>query len=314
MKKREKKLGVTNSHKRKYDIPLAGDKKGLSLDFLTLIICLMTFLASLSLSASFVLSAMTERWSSGLENAITIEIPSRGEDGKLITNNRMDKIKADISEVLLQRPEVINADILSSEQIKALVEPWLGNSNEILNVPLPGIISVDLKDKSSAKLKSLESKIRQVSPTARIETHKEWLSNLLDFTGALKMTAALLSIIIAFTTITAVSGAVKSRMAEHHSEIELLYLMGATDSYISRQFQRYATIIAARGGAAGIILGAISIATIGWISGEMGVALMPEFHMSNTQIFAIAMLPVIAAIIAAIVTKRTVTNTLMHIS
>jgi cell division transport system permease protein len=66
----ERVLG--KAQKRRYDLPL---NKGSGTGFLVILIALMTFLGMLALASSFALSAMTARWSSGLENRLTIESP-----------------------------------------------------------------------------------------------------------------------------------------------------------------------------------------------------------------------------------------------
>ncbi|MBI2234772.1 MAG: permease, partial [Micavibrio aeruginosavorus] len=69
-----KERTIGRAEKRRYDLPL---NKGAGTAFLVTLIGLMTFLAMLALTSSFTLSAMTQRWTSGLENRITIEIPTQ---------------------------------------------------------------------------------------------------------------------------------------------------------------------------------------------------------------------------------------------
>ena len=66
----EKKLGVAFRQGR-YDLPLNKDE---GTNFLRLLIALMSFLAAVALAGNFALNSMTQRWSSGLENKLTIEI------------------------------------------------------------------------------------------------------------------------------------------------------------------------------------------------------------------------------------------------
>ncbi len=78
--KRERVLGVAKG-KRRYDLPLTGSSSNA---FLRLLICLMSILGMLALSASFALSAMTDRWSEGLDNKISVEIPATDSGGEVI--------------------------------------------------------------------------------------------------------------------------------------------------------------------------------------------------------------------------------------
>lgn len=126
----------------------------------------------------------------------------------------------------------------------------------------------------------------------------------------MKLAAIVLAIVIGLTTLTAVSGAVRARMAVHRAEVELLHLMGASDRYITRQFQRHSMIIGLRGGAAGAVAGAIVLVIIGWVAGKMGVAILPDFKLSPAQMLMLGMIPLIAAGIATISARWTVTRVL----
>ena len=303
---KERKLGKA-PRKRRYDLPL---NKSSGTGFLVLLICLMTFLAMLALAASFALSAMTARWSSGLENKVTVEIPAERADGTVLSPQIIKSQTARAYEFLNTHPSVVNAHVMTDEEIRDLVRPWLGEDLPLGKIPLPGLISVELQETSVKLVKILENKLRDINEKARIDTHEQWLTDLLRFTGALQFAAALLTAIIGLTTITAIAGAVRSRMAVHSAEVELLHLMGASDYYISRQFQRHSLILAFQGALFGILAGALSLAVIGWISGEMGVSLLPEFTLATWQIAALAGLPVMIALIATVTARQTVLKVL----
>ncbi|MCB9991684.1 MAG: permease [Rhodospirillales bacterium] len=304
--KKDRMIGKARQ-KRQYDLPL---NKSSGTGFLILLICLMTFLAMLALAASFALSAMTERWSSGLENKVTVEIPAEKPDGTIYAPENIKSQTARAYEVLSTHPSVVSAHVMTDEEIRDLVRPWLGEDLPLGKVPLPGLISVELNDSTLKTVKILETKLQDINEKARIDTHEEWLSHLLRFTGALQFAAALLTVIIGITTVTAVAGGVRSRMAVHNAEVELLHLMGASDNYISRQFQRHSLIMAFQGALGGIGIGGIALMTIGWISGEMGVSLLPDFTLGAVQIAMLAALPVLVALIATLTARQTVLKVL----
>ncbi|MCB9988939.1 MAG: permease [Rhodospirillales bacterium] len=303
MTKKQRSLGVAR-HKRRYDLPL---NKGAGTRFLLLLIALMTWLGMLALSGSFALQAMTERWSSGLEGRITVEIPAEDTDGKLLTSDEIKLLSSKIAAMLNDRPEIARTTVMSESDIRELVRPWLGDSQLPGDLPLPGLISAELvKNTKPEALHALAARIKDIAPHARLETHEGWLKDLLRFTGALQFAAALLTFVIAITTVTAVAGAIQARMAIHHEEVELLHLMGAADRYIARQFQRHSLILAFQGGLAGMMIGALTLFIIGWLSGRMDINLLPDFHLTGMQMAVLAALPVIAALIATFTARLTV--------
>ncbi len=304
---KEKTIGKAE-RRRQYDLPL---NKTEGAGFLVLLICLMTFLAILALAASFALAAMTDRWSSGLENQVTVEIPAETGTGDVLETNEVVRLTGRANELLAAHPAVDSTHILSREEIGALVEPWLGDELMLAQVPLPGLIAVEIREDADIRtIKMLENRLRDIHDAARIDTHEEWLTDLLRFTGALQFAAVILTLVIGLTTVTAVAGAVRSRMAVHHEEVELLHLMGARDSYISRQFQRHTLILALKGAIAGAVVGALALLAVGWVSGEMGVNLLPDFSLGTTQIAGLAALPAAIALIAAVTARQTVLKVL----
>ena len=131
---------------------------------------------------------------------------------------------------LRNNPAVDQTHVLSDEEIQDLVKPWLGDNLLLAKVPLPGLISVKLTESKPETIDALTHAVTGAVANAQLDTHKSWLQDLLRFTGALQFAAAVLTLVIGFTAVTAVAGAVRSRMAVHSADVELLHLMGASDS------------------------------------------------------------------------------------
>lgn len=307
--RREKALGVARG-KRVYDLPL---NRGSGSGFLVLLIGLMTFLAMMALSASFALSAMTNRWSSGLEDRLTVEIPATDAGGQPLKHDDVKSMTERIATALQQHPAVANVHVLDDQEITNLVKPWLGDDLPMANLPVPGLISVQLRQSDSSTLKQLSDRITGVDARARLDTHEEWLRDIIRFTGALQFAAAILTIVIGVTTAAAVAGAVRARMAVNRDEIEILHLMGAADSYISRQFQRHSLVLSLQGAFAGMIVGTLALTTIGWICGHMEVNLLPEFSLATWQMLVLACLPLAAAAISMATARHTVDTALKQL-
>lgn len=303
---KERKLGVAQK-KRVYDLPL---NKGEGTGFLILLIALMLFLATLSLAASLALAEMGGRWSSGLENKLTIEVPAEDIDGRSLSPVQVREMTEKITAVLNKNPKMKSADMLDETQIRELVSPWLGEDIALEAIPLPGLISVELQESDPVLLADIERSVKVIAPSAKLDTHESWLADLLRFTGALQFAALVIVLIIGATTATAIAGAVRARMAVHAKEVELLHLMGAKDDYITRQFQRHALILALIGGAAGCAAGGLVMIIIDFISGGAGGGLLPDFMPGFLHIVLLALLPLAAGGIAVAAAHVTVLRVL----
>jgi len=303
---RERVLGVAKG-KRRYDLPLTGSSSN---TFLRLLICLMSVLGMLALAASFALSAMTDRWSQGLADKISVEIPASDSGGEIINPDMVKRMTDEAAKILSEHPDVAEAEIMEESHVRELLAPWLGNDMVMDSIPIPGLISVTFTKGTTPDLKALELHLREAAPRARIDTHESWLSDVLRFTGALQFAAILLGLIIGATTLVAVAGGVRSKLSENKEELELLHLMGASDSYIARQLQRHTLILSLQGGALGIIAGGVLLCVIGLVAGNIGVNLVPDFRLDYGQKTMLLFLPVPIALLAMFTARFTVLRVL----
>ncbi len=303
---KDRKLGVAINRGR-YDLPLNKDE---GTNFLRLLIALMSFLAAMALTGSFALDAMTQRWSSGLENKLTIEIPAEMKDGTLRAPADIQTLARQVEAVLRNEPAVKSVEILDDADIQELVEPWLGKDAPLSDIPLPGLISVELNQSTPEDMAKLTNDIGIIDPEIVIDTHEAWLQSLLRMISSLRFAAFVVVTIIAATTITAIAGAIRSRIAVHKADVELLHLMGANDEYIIRQFQRHALMIALQGSLLGTLAAIVVLLTVKYATGENAATLLPTFNVHIVHGAAVAALPLMACLIAALTARFTVLRSL----
>lgn len=299
----DKKLGVATG-KRRYDLPL---NKGAGTGFLILLIALMTFLGVMALAGSFALGSMAHHWSSGLENKMTIEIPADNGNGEILDRTQIESLSDDINTLLEGKNYIRSVHVLSKQEIQDLIAPWLGEeSGNIPDMPLPGLISVDMITVNDRLMDEMQTEISAIAENVVLDRHESWLGDILRLTGALQFATIFITLMIGATTVIAIAGAVKSRIAIHRKDVELLHLMGASDRYISRQFQRHALILALQGAVAGTIGGALILLAISFFAGDTASALLPEFTLNMMHIFTLILLPAFACLIAGVAAKYTV--------
>ena len=298
----DKKLGVAQG-RRRYDLPL---NKSAGTGFLILLIGLMTFLGVMALVGSFALGSMTQRWSSGLENKMTIEIPADDGKGNIRSSEEIETLSAEVHRRIEGQNFIRSSDVLSRNDIQNLLSPWLGEEDSLADIPMPGLVSVQLITMNDTIMDKMLRDLQEVVPNVHLDTHESWLADILRLTGALQFATIIISVIIGVTTAIAIAGAVKSRIAIHKKDVELLHLMGASDTYISRQFQRHALILALQGSLAGTFGGVLIILIIGYFAGDTSQALLPDFQMDMVHVFTLIALPGFACLLAGYTAKYTV--------
>ena len=273
---KDKKLGVSEG-RRAYDLPLQQDAGA---HFLVALIALMTLLASLALTGYLLLDQAAQNWISGLENQATIEIPAEDDQGQILSpkalQTRAEAIQSDIKTLDF----VSSAVLLDASEVQDLIEPWLGTNALTSDIPLPVLISVTLTDSNSNHLQTLQTTITKTAPNAHLDTHDAWLSDLLKLTGTFKFSAGLITLVITIITITAISGAILTRMELSRSDVELLHLMGANDTYITRQFQRHAFLLSLKGTIIGTLTSLLILFIISKTTGQTTDAIFPALTLS----------------------------------
>lgn len=291
-------FSLTHRKNAGYDIPL---HTRLGTEFLVMLIALMTYLLLLAATGSISLGHLGNKWVAGLENTMTIEIPS--------SENAMPHAEK-LVESLKNASSISSARILTNDDMSDMLSPWLGNQKSILNdLPLPTLIAVEMKERNTDTLSSITTAVRKTAPEAIIDAHEEWLVDLLKLTKSLRVTALVIFALILGVTAFVISGAVRSRMAIHQRELELLHIMGASDSYISLQFIRYIFTQSLKGIFIGILLGIISLSLFIIYTDQSGGTL-PSITVDKNDMIMLGVIPALLIIIGLFTARHTVLRVL----
>jgi cell division transport system permease protein len=230
-------------------------------EFVTMLMALMTFLCILAACASLSLHTMTRSWTAGLADSLTVEIPA-GATKKIA----LDDLARDLEKI----DGVREAKALTRAELRALVEPWLGDDEKALaGLPVPRLLSLTLSERKPETLQRVRDLVTESAPQARLDSHDEWLGGILRLARGFQFMSLALIAVIGLVTAMTISGAVKARMAIHHRELELLHVMGASDRYIMRQFQRYILALSGRGILAGSGLALLSLGVAAFAARRM---------------------------------------------
>ncbi|MGQ0526743.1 MAG: cell division protein FtsX [Alphaproteobacteria bacterium] len=306
--KKDRRIGSTDG-KRGYDLPLNRDEGSSSL---TLLLALMTFMAAMTLAGAFAIGSMATRWSSGLENKMTVEIPAEMKNGTMRGASDMARLQVEVKKSLDSAGYVTRIEILSPEEVQDLIEPWLGHNAQLDDVPLPGLVSVETDASEDAVIENLRTRLHKIDESIELDTHESWLNDLLRLTNSLRFASLVLAIIIGAATASAIAGAIKSRVAVYRADVELLHFMGASDYYIMRQFRRHAVHLALKGSLIGMAGSIAALAIIGFISGDLSESILPVPKLSIINVAFIIALPLAACIIGAATARFTVMRVLSH--
>lgn len=287
------------------DIPLERD---IQTRFITALIALMSFMLVLSCTGIMALNNITNKWSSGLENKVTIEITAEDKNGKVISQDRLKKEVSKVYKSIKADASVKKAQILDDTEIRQLISPWISEDLTLDGIPMPELITLELKQADIKTLERLESIIHSSSKHAHLETYKEWLYDFLSLISSLKTTGVLIALLVFVITITSIAAATHTRMSLHRKDVSLLHLMGASDKYIVNQFVPHAFIITLKGSTIGVIC---ALLTVILLSLTIKTKIIPSPDLSITWFLCLSLSPLIITAIALITSRITLLRTLI---
>ena len=301
------------------DLPLDRDAAA---KFLPWIIGFMVYLAALAVGTAMVVDRLSASWQSGLTGNLTVEVPFTDDIGVAERSALLDQV----IDLLSATPGVAGTTLLDDREIARLLEPWRGAEATELDIPLPAMIAVNLREDAVLDQAQLQRDLNAIQPGARVDDHAAWIADALSFLRGLKLLAALLTGLVLTATAITIVFVTRTGLSIHRSVIEIVHLIGAPDAYIAQQFQAQSLRLGIIGGivgtllAAGTLLGAehllqitdgMAPATIGSGGDDLaapGLAL--DLQLLPWQWGVLGLLPFATALIAMVTARWTVLRSL----
>ncbi len=290
-----------------YDISL---DEGVGARMTSWVTGLMVFFATLTLALNFSLSTVAKAWMSSLSGTVTVEMkaPLLPLTDKTAAAEEQQKFQTGVHNVLafLQKsPAVARARLMTGAEVKALIEPWLGQGNEntaLDAIPLPTLIDVTLAPKADVAL--LTRNIRTIVPSALVDRQSATLNNvrMLSDTGTFFM--LILTSIIGVLAIVTISGIVRSKMLIHRTEVETLHLIGASDEYIARQFRQHTLRGTLKGALIGVLCTVATLFALGHVTHLLDSGFLPHLKLMPAQWAMLLTLPVVTGCLIAHLTAQ----------
>ena len=164
----------------------------------------MVFIATLILSVAIVVHSSVQSWTDNISGSLTVQIPTYTDKGE----SREEKLANDIEmalTLLRSSDGITGASLLTDEQVSTLMEPWIGQSNAIIDLPLPKIIDVSVDTKNFPNIAQLKADLFEQVPEAILDSHRAALDELvLFFENTVNLIAFILILILITTAISVI--------------------------------------------------------------------------------------------------------------
>jgi cell division transport system permease protein len=271
---------------------------------------MMVYLAVLSLAGALAVGSVLDDWRRDIAGTVTVQIvPATSADpesARAETDRRVEEALT----VLRDQAFVTRAEPLGDPSLVALLEPWLGSSDLVRDLPLPRLIDVRIAPDARADLVGLAELLREEVPGASLDDHQVWLSGIIDLAEGLSLLGILVVALVAATTAATVVHATRLGLEVHREQIEVLHLIGAHDRYIAQQFAARMVGWTLEGGLIGLLAAMPTLMLISWLAADMEQGLLPPFSLSFWDWMALALVPAGAALLALVTARMTVRRAL----
>ena len=270
------------------------------------VIAIMMFLTILAAAAGIALAGSARNLGNDLDARLTVQL--------LEPNAGLRDAQASQILIGLRRLAVVKtAEAVPQTQLAALLEPWLGSEGLDGDLPLPLLIDVELKRTAAPDIAVVRELVAMIAPAARIDQQAQWLQPLSNLLKSLIWLAIGLVTLMTVATSAAVVLAARAALNTHRATIDVLHLLGSSDSQIAGLFQRRIALDALFGGLAGLLLALIVILLIGDRMRAIGSELLGSAGLGWSGWLLLLTLPLIGALLSTLSARITVLRALRQI-
>lgn len=281
---------------------------------LTLVVAIMSFLACLTVGSVSVVWEAAQDWSNDLVREVTVQIrPADGVD----MLREIDKAVALTQEF----PGIGTVRAMSDEETRQLLQPWLGAGLDLETLPVPRLIQVTVDNPQELDLVALKQSIEQNVKGASLDDHSIWTSRLAAMAGAVVAGGFGILALVLFSMVLSVVFATRAAMAGNRDVVSVLHFVGASDSFIAREFQRHFLVLGLKGGIAGglaasfcfILLEVFTRQTPGMAGSDQMSALFGSVAVGTPGYFGVTGIVFIVAVLTAVTSGLAVKSHLAKI-
>jgi len=262
--------------------------------FLSWITMLMTFVAALTLFASISMNNIINHWSSVISGSLTIQQRTYDLNGN---NREQEALKEldQIAELLKQQPFVVNYHVLTDDEMEKLMSPWLGELSQINELPIPKLIDVTLDKSIAFSLEMFKTELNAIAPYATVDSHRVWLSNLMEIASGIQKTIFIILALLILTTAFTVIYTTRSGLLVQSGTLNLLQMMGANDVSIALSVALHAFYKSFLGAVFGFVLSLPVVLIVMTLVENQNDTLFVYGALSHGQWICIFILPIIVA-------------------
>ncbi|MEL7040153.1 MAG: cell division protein FtsX [Pseudomonadota bacterium] len=271
------------------------DAREAALFFVIGALCFLAALAALTTRGTY---KAAQAWGAQIEGDITVVMRD--------TDRRAAEAAAERVAGLVN---VIDARVLSRDDVQALLEPSLGPGGLPEGLPIPMLMVVQADLSRGDPSAGIERVLDDLSIDGDVAGNAGYADNVRGALGVLRMVALSIVALLSATAIAVIAFATHAALLARRDIVEVLHLSGAEDRYISGLFERRFWILAIQAGAGGALAALMTTALIVFTGSSAQGAeaqLLPRLSLDFWDFVILLSTPVMAGIAARIAARATV--------
>jgi cell division transport system permease protein len=270
------------------------------------VIAIMVALTVMAAAAGLALSNIAGSASAAIAGGLTVQVVEAAPAER-------DR-QAEVAVALLRnRDDVAQVRRVPDAELESLIEPWLGQEAGTADeaIPIPALLDVRLRGPvTKRRLDELRAALTASVPAAEVDAQASWLGPVFHALHSLQWLAVGLVLLLAGTSAAAVWLAARSSLGSNRDTIEIVHLLGGTDSQIAHIFQRSIAIDALVGGIVGLLLGLAAVFLLGSQFAALGSGMIAGGALGVADWAIIGAVPLIGVVIAMLTARLTVLGAL----
>ena len=264
-----------------------GDAREAALFFVVSALCFLAALSALIAQGTYTAAAA---WSAQVEGelSVIVQTPDRA-------------LAEDLADGIQQLNGVIEVNLLSDEEVEALLQPSLGSGVLAGSLALPLLIAVQADVLVGDPSPEITALMASMSIEGEVNAHSGYTAYVREALRLLRFVAMAAVTLLAATAIAVIAFATKAALLARRDIVDVLHLSGADDVYIAQLFEKRFWVLAVQAGIGGAVAALAASAAIVFFFAETdGIAaqLLPQPDLNRWNIAILLATPIVAGIVA----------------
>jgi len=278
---------------------------------LVAVVAIMTFLSSVTTGAVMLVRSAASDWQLEVAREVTVQV-------RPTSSRNLDADVVRAAETVRRFPGIAEVRIYTKDESARLLEPWLGSGLQLAELPVPRIVAVRIAGGEAPDFAQLRTVLTDQVPTASLDDHRGFVERMRAMARAAFIGGLAVLALVLVATVLSVTFATRGAIATNRSVVEVLHLIGAKNSFISRNFQHRFLGLGLQGGFIGggsamALFGLLDLAgrrALGTATGDQFAALFGTFSIGVLGYIAVLAQIALIAFVTAMASRRTVSRTL----